>query len=91
MKSVNGELTKTKEEDGGAAELEEEIDSSENRIRQRRQIHQRTRQRRPENSSGSSDLITVGFEINLETLRFGIEGERETGMVHSIKHICKKK
>ncbi|CDY08260.1 BnaA05g13590D [Brassica napus] len=40
-------------------------------------IRRRTRQRRPENSSVSSDLITVEFKINLGTLRFGIEGERE--------------
>ncbi|KAH0914866.1 hypothetical protein HID58_029312 [Brassica napus] len=65
-------------------ELEEEIGSSKNRINARRHRHYfsieekvRDRLRRPENSSGSSDLITVEFEINLETLRFGIEGERE--------------
>ncbi|KAH0910718.1 hypothetical protein HID58_034039 [Brassica napus] len=66
-------------------ELEEEIGSSENkRINARRHRHYfsmeekvRDRLHRPENSSGSSDLITVEFEINLGTLRFGIEGERE--------------
>ncbi|KAH0892484.1 hypothetical protein HID58_014196 [Brassica napus] len=66
-------------------ELEEEIGSYENkRINARRHCHDfsmeekvRDRLCRPENSSGSSDLITVEFKINLGTLRFGIEGERE--------------
>ncbi|KAH0915253.1 hypothetical protein HID58_029699 [Brassica napus] len=66
-------------------ELEEEIGGSENkRINARRHRHYFSmeekvtdRLRRPKNSSVSSDLITVEFEINLGTLKFRIGGERE--------------